>query len=908
MFLISRPVLAQLPNFIKADCNGVNHNLYSDLEAGNAVILDFSAVWCPPCNLSSPLLEQLYAEFSSGQCKVKQYLILFDGPVPNGGSNCTNGSKYANFHDLTFPVITDIENSLVEQYFDLYDLVNGQPLENVNGIPMFLIILPNTSDPANSIVKTIIGYAPNLKDLIKAELATGGFVSPAPITITGDLCSDQPHSALLTSGFGVTGNLWSTGAITDAINVTQTSTYTVTNDGCTSFKYIEFNPVPVVGTATIANNTVCENGFYTLDYIIPQGGTTNVTWQYRKLPEMEWNDFVPAGEGSLTMMVSDPAGTEYRFKVKVMSGSGTGGYSAGCIAYSNEVSLTVTSGSPAILPGTASASGSEICWGSQYTLLYTGGVQNSTWEYYDDLSAEWITYLPADDQPFVLDVIYYTSFVNGYPGDKWRVRSPYANCYSLSNVIEVAYLPQPGLNISGPDLVCDGNTTPVALQISEGYSSVLWSTGATTTSIPVNPAVSTYYYVTVSDENGCENTAGHTIDISPKTLPNITSSLTGVVCPGGSVTLNFAGTMSVGPCTSAPNGQYPAEEYNFTTTDGTIELIADGAFAGQYSIINVVAGRYYYFVSQSDDDYSNYFVNTITNGDGSEVLATGFQVVILKAAFTGSIRFYSHNTGCGTDNGIVLLKAGLCFTDPSIIGSFMWMPGGETTPSITVKPAVTTNYSLTFTERFFGCSYTTTRQVLVGIGSLTLSTTNITSNSATLNWAAPLDPTLWQVEYKATKNGSKWKDVFLPGNSRSYTLTGLSSNQNYLWHIKAKCGKAYTDYSISIPFITTGVETIANKTGNTEKELMEITDVENLQVKAMPNPSNNNFRLVVTAPDLNEKIIISVLDIMGRRIESRSVISGQTNIIGEAYKPGIYILQAIQGTNHKEIKLVKIPD
>ena len=37
------------PDFTLTDLNGTTHNLYSLLDDGYTVFLDFSAVWCPPC-------------------------------------------------------------------------------------------------------------------------------------------------------------------------------------------------------------------------------------------------------------------------------------------------------------------------------------------------------------------------------------------------------------------------------------------------------------------------------------------------------------------------------------------------------------------------------------------------------------------------------------------------------------------------------------------------------------------------------------------------------------------------------------------------------------------------------------------------------------------------------------------
>src|SRR5438045_2243259 len=108
MFLVTRTLLAQLPDFTHDDCNAVSHHLFADLQAGNAVILDFSARWCPPCHAAAPVMEQVYKDFGSGNCKVKQYLMLFDGLTPNVAANCNDGHIFATQHEVTSPVLTDI--------------------------------------------------------------------------------------------------------------------------------------------------------------------------------------------------------------------------------------------------------------------------------------------------------------------------------------------------------------------------------------------------------------------------------------------------------------------------------------------------------------------------------------------------------------------------------------------------------------------------------------------------------------------------------------------------------------------------------------------------------------------------------------------------------------------------------
>ncbi len=90
--------------------------------------------------------------------------------------------------------------------------------------------------------------------------------------------------------------------------------------------------------------------------------------------------------------------------------------------------------------------------------------------------------------------------------------------------------------------VCPGSSVTITAGVAGGglpYS-YSWSTGATTTSITVNPLVTTPYTVTVSDGCGNTTTATATINVFPGTAVSVTQS--GQICNGiGSIQLTGSG-------------------------------------------------------------------------------------------------------------------------------------------------------------------------------------------------------------------------------------------------------------------------------------------------------------------------------------------------------------------------------
>ncbi|MBK8624342.1 MAG: hypothetical protein IPN86_01800 [Saprospiraceae bacterium] len=96
--------------------------------------------------------------------------------------------------------------------------------------------------------------------------------------------------------------------------------------------------------------------------------------------------------------------------------------------------------------------------------------------------------------------------------------------------------PLPTPSITGDNVICNGESTTL---IAAGGSTYVWSNGATTATITVNPSATTTYSVTTTDANGCQGSTSMTVTVNPLPTPSITGD--NIICNGESTTLTAAG-------------------------------------------------------------------------------------------------------------------------------------------------------------------------------------------------------------------------------------------------------------------------------------------------------------------------------------------------------------------------------
>jgi hypothetical protein len=107
----------------------------------------------------------------------------------------------------------------------------------------------------------------------------------------------------------------------------------------------------------------------------------------------------------------------------------------------------------------------------------------------------------------------------------------------------------------------------------------------------------------------------------------------------------------------------------------------------------------------------------------------------------------------------------------------------------------------------------------------------------------------------------------------------------------------------NVKAVTTPSSNIKNSTFSNGGKML----IHMLNVKASPNPSISQFTLKMESDNIKEPINLRVMNIFGNVIEVKTKLySGQTMLMGNNYRPGVYIVEVSQGENKKQLKLIKL--
>ena len=109
----------------------------------------------------------------------------------------------------------------------------------------------------------------------------------------------------------------------------------------------------------------------------------------------------------------------------------------------------------------------------------------------------------------------------------------------------------------------------------------------------------------------------------------------------------------------------------------------------------------------------------------------------------------------------------------------------------------------------------------------------------------------------------------------------------------------------TLPYIQQTV--LITRVGNVNFGSKEII-IESLQVNAYPNPSSNSFNIQIRNDYGKEKVLIQVVDMYGRIIETRNINANSLIRVGDRYGAGTYFVKILQGKEYKQIKLIKLSE
>ena len=510
--------------------------------------------------------------------------------------------------------------------------------------------------------------------------------------ISGNAYICTGNNTTLTASGGV-GYVWSTGATTPSINVSEPNEYYVVaraSNGCTDTAYVtvaNFNEVVISGNTSICAGesttlsvTECTSylwstgettqsievsteGLYSVTATNAQcEANTSVYVAVNALPTPTITGTTAICGGTSTTITAN-GGTSYAWNnganTQSIEASSAGAYTVTVTNATGCTASAVTSVVSAPNPSVQISGNLTACQGESVTLTASGGTS-----YNWSNSANTASINPTQSGTYIVTA--------------YNV----LGCEATASA-EVVISPNPQLNITAPQTICNNGSAVLSVSDNLGttLTSCVWSNGGSGTSISVSPTATTNYTVTVTNSNGCTAQASTSVAVAEQLSLSLAGNTS--ICGNESATLTVSGISPSNVSTYAwSNGANTA----------SVSVSASGTYSVIVTDVNGCTGYATTTVSAAE--------NPVASISGQQSVCSGSSATLLASGGTsyqwsdGSTDASISVTTGGTYTVVVTNGAGCTATasamvtvnespSPQINGTLSICEGESTTLSVT---------------------------------------------------------------------------------------------------------------------------------------------------------------------------------------------------------------------------------
>jgi hypothetical protein len=492
-------------------------------------------------------------------------------------------------------------------------------------------------------------------------------------------------------------------------------------------------------------------------------------------------------------------------------------------------------------------------------------------------------------------------------------------CSGSTFTITVIVNPTPTASASSNSPVCAGQTLNLTGGAS-GLTSYSWTgpnsytNGTQSPSIPnVTTLAGGTYTLKVTDDNSCTSTASTSVVVNRISLCGAYTGVyfanTGLTTTGGQATVNLIFNISgSGTCNDISN--LTKDVFNVTSdAPGSVDYGTATYSGGIYTVPATIKLGNVYSTS----------VNFTLN---------------IASAYTNR---YELGTGC-TDQPMITVSS---LAGDFVTGGGYIIPPGTTTCTGTttslLKGAPNTTATANGLKNNFGFNIKWNKSLKNLQGNWntiiratdghryqvkssqpsSLAITKLTSGKyrADLVYSPvnfqDLSTGLWSDGGGSSRAQVTVIDNSEPGAGVDQIFISVYDKNGNLWYSSNTCTQAKAGSEGTIAILNQGNIQIHNgaiTAPGTTRDLQTLPTalIQTFDITATPNPTFSYFNLNIAGNNAAGLVNVKVTDVLGRVVEAKQNLApGQTLRIGSEYKPGVYIVQVMQGDTVKQLKLVK---